>query len=153
MYFCDHNHPLAHGNSGFVYMHRHVASIKLGRWVTSKEVVHHIDGDKTNNSQENLEVLSRADHSLRHSGGNTCIVCGSPIHNKKKTCSDNCSILFRRRSWPSKEWLARAVWKTSKVEIGEYLGCSGRNITKMCVSLNIQCPKLGYWNNHDKMPL
>jgi len=35
----------------------------LGRELTPDEDVHHIDGDPANNSIENLEVLSHAEHS------------------------------------------------------------------------------------------
>ena len=41
----------------------------LGRPLQPNEVVHHKDGDKKNNSPDNLEVIDRAEHSrLHHSG-------------------------------------------------------------------------------------
>ena len=42
--------------------HRWVAEQKLGRPLSSDEVVHHVDHDKLNNDPDNLVVLSRAEH-------------------------------------------------------------------------------------------
>lgn len=65
-YFIDYSHPLATGNSGRVLFHRHIASLKVGRWLTSDEHVHHIDENKLNNTPGNLEVLTIAEHNKIH---------------------------------------------------------------------------------------
>lgn len=46
--------------------HRQVAEAMLGRALTSDEVVHHINGDKFDNSPQNLAILSRAEHAQVH---------------------------------------------------------------------------------------
>lgn len=49
-----------------IFLHRLVAEQMLGRPLLASEVVHHRDGDKTNNAPENLEVMSRSDHLRLH---------------------------------------------------------------------------------------
>ncbi|MBR0420274.1 MAG: HNH endonuclease [Erysipelotrichaceae bacterium] len=44
------------------YVHRWVAEQMLGRKLEQNEVVHHIDGNKKNNSPENLEVIDDVTH-------------------------------------------------------------------------------------------
>lgn len=48
------------------HAHRVVAEVVIGRKLLPGEVVHHIDGDKSNNAPENLEVLTQAEHTRRH---------------------------------------------------------------------------------------
>lgn len=61
----EQSHPLS-DSRGYAYEHRLVASEKIGRFVTSLEQVHHINGDKTDNRPENLEILTIAEHRLAH---------------------------------------------------------------------------------------
>lgn len=46
--------------------HRYIASCILGRALRSDEVVHHKDGNKLNNSPENLEVMTVTEHKRLH---------------------------------------------------------------------------------------
>lgn len=47
-------------------VHRQAAKKKLGRDLKRSEVVHHRDGNKRNNSPDNLEVMNRSKHSRLH---------------------------------------------------------------------------------------
>jgi hypothetical protein len=49
-----------------VHEHRVVAAEKLGRALTSKDVVHHKNHDKRDNRPENLEVMTHAEHMRLH---------------------------------------------------------------------------------------
>lgn len=54
------------GSNGWVREHTYVMESHLERKLTRGEVVHHIDGDKTNNSIENLHLMSVAEHNRCH---------------------------------------------------------------------------------------
>jgi len=47
-------------------VHRAVMEKKLGRPLTTDEIVHHIDGDRFNNKLENLELHTRSSHMSIH---------------------------------------------------------------------------------------
>lgn len=46
--------------------HRAVAEMALGRPLSSSEIVHHKDHNKTNNRVENLQIVSRSEHAKLH---------------------------------------------------------------------------------------
>ncbi len=63
-------HPMADCR-GYVYEHRLVASQILGRQLLPGEEVHHKDGNKQNNSPNNLEVAaSHHHHQVNHRRSN-----------------------------------------------------------------------------------
>jgi hypothetical protein len=55
-------------SGGYYLEHRMMVEVGLGRELRGCEVVHHVDGDKTNNTLKNLFVCpSQADHRHTHS--------------------------------------------------------------------------------------
>jgi hypothetical protein len=58
-------HPAAKGN-GYVMQHRLVMEQIIGRYLTADEVVHHIDGNRANNCPDNLQLMTRGDHTALH---------------------------------------------------------------------------------------
>ena len=48
------------------YVHRMVMEEYLGRPLRSDEHVHHINGDRTDNRIENLEIISASEHERSH---------------------------------------------------------------------------------------
>lgn len=83
------DHPKSWPN-GYQYEHILVAENMLGRLLLDGEIVHHKDGDGSNNDPSNLEVYtSQAEHaSLHKSTGWTmvqhvCPQCGSVFYRRK----------------------------------------------------------------------
>jgi len=149
-YFCDSHHPLSYGRS-FVFYHRHVASVKLGRWITSDEHVHHIDGNKINNDPENLMILSRAEHTKleQNMKGNFleetfCSMCGKELKYGSLIC-EKCYYISKRKFDPTKEELEKIVWEMPSTKVAEIYGVSDRAIGKRCSALGISKPPRGYW--------
>ena len=50
------NHPFAQ-SGGWVHEHRLVMEEVLGRFLDPSEIVHHLDGDRLNNSPANLALV------------------------------------------------------------------------------------------------
>jgi len=59
------DHPGADAK-GYVREHVLVVEARLGRHLMAHEVVHHQDGDKLNNKDENLLVTTRSEHARHH---------------------------------------------------------------------------------------
>ena len=59
------NHPLADAN-GYVLEHRYIMYEHMGRKLNDDEVIHHINENKTDNRLENLQVMTRKEHTILH---------------------------------------------------------------------------------------
>lgn len=102
-------------SGGYLYtsegrVHRTIMEMHLGRKLTKKEHVHHINGNKQDNRLENLEVLQEAEHHRRHptKGLNitkACIVCGKEYrtipcdYNNRSFCSLECYWIKKKGTW------------------------------------------------------
>jgi len=136
LYFIDKDHPLA-DIYGKVYLHRHIASIKLERWLNTDECVHHIDGNKANNNFDNLAIVTSSEHFTIHhalkgevSVIHKCLICGKETKNKKY-CSYNCSILASRKvTRPSKEQLEKEIKENSWCALGRKYGVTDNAVRK-----------------------
>ena len=152
--FYDREHPLA-DSCGLVYLHRHVASLKEGRWLKNNKTAHHINGDKEDNRPDNLIVISHLEHIRVHQrergniiGDKVCEFCKKTYaaHKKEaKYCSPDCSQEASQKFDISKEDLERLVWEKSTVKIAKDLGVSDVAVAKRCKKFGIKKPPRGYW--------
>jgi hypothetical protein len=56
------------GNYVRAFLHILLGEMKIGRKLHKGEIVHHIDGDITNNSIDNLKVMTISEHQKEHWG-------------------------------------------------------------------------------------
>ncbi len=158
VYFIDPSHPLATGAAGRVYYHRHLASLREGRWIDTHEHVHHKDHDPRNNALDNLLLLTSSEHSRLHALERSnveeqkCPSCGKmfrPPHSKEArmhfSCSKACENKRRRKFDPPKEELEKLVWELPATHIAKFYGVSDRAVIKRCKKLGIKKPGPGYW--------
>ena len=120
------NHPNKNAG-GYVFEHRLVMEKKIGRYLTKDEIVHHIDGDKKNNSESNLELMDRAMHIREHKLKRILIECPTcskkferrPCEvkvSKRNFCSPQCSSKYYYFKGATKKGLNRSGthWKLNK---------------------------------------
>lgn len=144
LYFLDQNHPISTGKVGFVYLHRHIMSVHLGRWLESHEHVHHIDENKENNEISNLIICDPSEHCKIHHPITTknvegnCLCCGANFSyilrsgRRRKYCSRECVEIDSRKikNRPSIKALKFLVSHLSYLEVARIFGVSDNTIRK-----------------------
>lgn len=69
VYIKSPGHPRANNSGDYVFEHIIVAEDVLGRFLTNEEVVHHINGMKTDNRVCNLYLTTKSEHTRMHNLG------------------------------------------------------------------------------------
>lgn len=114
LYFMDKEHPLA-SKTGRVLHHRHVASVKIGRWLQPKEVAHHENENRSDNRPKNLGVKTTL------------------------------TIAHSKADWPSNEELRKMIWASSAVLVAKQMGVSSSAVKRRCKARGIETPPRGRW--------
>jgi len=89
----------------YVFEHRYIMEEFLGRKLSFNETIHHINGIKTDNRIENLEILSRSEHSHLHPKPRlerpafVCGICKKTYYTRinmdtRKFCSNKCRNIW-----------------------------------------------------------
>lgn len=119
IYIFKPSHPFAN-KDGCVYEHRLVTEDRIGRFLTDKEEVHHINSIKSDNRPENLLLLSISEHRRIHTSGSIeviCKMCGNPfivpraqhVRSPRIFCGSSCNsknasrALWRKRRMAQEE--------------------------------------------------
>jgi len=123
--------------------------------------IDHVDGNRANNTIENLQVLCVMCHAIKTRLPDEFIkIFGKPIERKCKGCQiilENnrrfycieCSktqqadkIRETKIEWPSKEEMIKLISSTSILQISKKLGVSDNAVRKYCKSKEIEYKKL-----------
>lgn len=76
-------HPFADSN-GYCYEHILVAALAYGAENIEDKIVHHINGDKSDNRIENLQIMTREEHNKHHNEHDKLRDEEGRIQSKKK---------------------------------------------------------------------
>jgi hypothetical protein len=170
VYRPDHPKAMRGGNwDGYIYEHILMGEQVMDRPLKEGEVVHHLDLNRSNNSPDNILVLSGPMHAKLHTwldkhtiipkeyqenriklGCVRCKNCNIPILPSLSYCSHECSHeTTRKYSHPSKEELEALVWSKPTTKVAKELGVSDVAVAKLCKKLNVDKPPRGYWSKVD----
>lgn len=147
--------------------HTRVAEKKLGRKIGKKEIVHHIDENRSNNDPDNLLIFrTNGDHTVHHSkiphelirtqDGSYlavklqmfCKFCSRPFEPAvfdQVYCDLICYGKQKAKNIPSSSELSDLVFKMPATKIAEKFGVSDVTIKKWCDKFGIEKPTRGHW--------
>lgn len=140
------------------------------KWL-KKEIsleLHHIDGDRTNNDLENLQLLCPNCHSVtdnykgkKNKKKEVKIFCKCGIQVSKLTKSMNCRScaaknkpkntnvqrIYERKvkDRPTSNELSKLLWEKPTTKIAEQYGVSDKAVEKWAKQYGITKPPRGYW--------
>lgn len=89
-------------NGKRLYEHRYIFEKNIERKLTSKEVIHHKNGDKLDNRIENLEITNHSKHASQHHPKRFCEVFNCKLPREGKGFCSKHYQRFRKHGNPEK---------------------------------------------------
>jgi len=86
-------------SDGYCMEHRLVMARGIGRPLTPNDIVHHRNGDKTDNAPENLEITDRKAHLTAHRADVTAAMKAATVRSDTRVCS-GCQKIFIPKRLP-----------------------------------------------------
>jgi hypothetical protein len=98
----------------YVRRARLVIEKSLGRFLTSDEVVHHINGDSMDDRRENLIVLSQSDHAYLHCSQKPKRLCTKDGCGEKHHCHGLCKKHYWAYEYATRAARAGLIVRTAE---------------------------------------
>lgn len=158
MYCYAPEHDLAN-KAGIVREHTYKVSRYIGRKLLPDECVHHIDRDRSNNSMDNLMLMTNSSHMALHQREDNnnapvekliCLICADVFYDStlrnRKYCSHACRNIGYRIFEVSPSDLQDLLWEMPMTDIAKLYNVSGRAIRKRADKLSLNRPPVGHWS-------
>lgn len=158
IYIKKSKHPFC-TKSGYILEHRLRLEERIGRYLQRNEIGHHINGNRSDNRIENLQVMTISEHRKHHTKGKN-----NPMYGEKHTQDARNKISRKNKGKRlgikhNKETLVNIrkgiieSWKTRKKPIGKLNPMYGKKrseIEKKLISLKTKegMKKSKKWNNY-----
>lgn len=141
----------------YIAEYRLIMESHLGRKLTPNEVVHHVDGDKTNNDINNLQIMTRVEHQRIHrikplimincaNCGKEFGITGKQQKQGRKYCCHKCAIENivqekKQKGWPGNKDRVKltAIPCPSCGKINNFRPCDLRKGAKYC---SVECYRI-----------